>query len=107
MTDQITVAEIDLLRILAYLTSSADTQLFEPDIYGPFRMVEAASQLANAILEGDPGAHRAFWEQIQTNIDENKFRAIWDKQSFRDFVSETPRGIGEELARRDHTERKP
>ena len=41
-------SESDALRILAYLTASADTQLFEPDIYGPFRMVEAASQLAAA-----------------------------------------------------------
>lgn len=103
MADQIAFSEADALRILAYLTASADTQLFEPDIYGPFRMVEAASQLAAAVLDGDPGENRAFWEQMKAHLDENKFRVIWDKPSFREFVAETPRTVGEELARRDRT----
>ena len=101
MDDQIAFSEADALRILAYLTASADTQLFEPDIYGPFRMVEAASQLAEAVLAGDPSENRPFWEEIRAHLEDNKFRVIWDKPSFREFVAETPRAIGEELARRD------
>ena len=65
MSDQIAFSESDALRILAYLTASADTQLFEPDIYGPFRMIEAASQLAAAVLAADPGENREFWEQMR------------------------------------------
>ncbi|MGI9658900.1 MAG: DUF6092 family protein [Gaiellaceae bacterium] len=101
MSEQIAFNESDALRILAYLTASADTQLFEPDIYGPFRMVEAASQLAAAVLDGDPGESREFWEQMRTHLEENKFRVIWDKPSFREFVHDTPRTVAEELTRRD------
>ncbi len=101
MSETVAFSESDALRILAYLAASADTQLFEPDIYGPFRMVEAASQLTAAVLEGDPGENRAFWEQMQAHLEANKFRVIWDKPSFREFVRETPRAIAEELTRRD------
>ena len=101
MSDQIAFSESDALRILAYLTASADTQLFEPDIYGPFRMIEAASQLAAAVLAADPGENREFWEQMRAHLEDNKFRVIWDKPSFREFVKDTPRTVGEELTRRD------
>ena len=71
MSDQAVISESDALRILAYLTASADTQLFEPDIYGPFRLVEAG--IAEADGEDDHcqpiaakvryGAHRQrIWE---------------------------------------------
>ena len=56
------------------------------------------------MLAGDPGENRAFWEDIRAQLEENKFRVIWDKPSFREFVAETPRAVGEELARRDRTE---
>ena len=101
MSERIAFSESDALRILAYLTASADTQLFEPDIYGPFRMVEAASQLAAAVLDADPGENREFWETMRAHLEANKFRVIWDKTRFREVVHETPRTVAEELTRRD------
>lgn len=104
MSDKAVITEADALRILAYLTASADTQLFEPDIYGPFRFVEAASQLASAVIDGDPGDSRAFWEDVHSTLEDNKFRVIWDRPGFREFVNETPRSVAEELTRRDTEE---
>ena len=64
-------------------------------------MAEAASQLTSAVLAGDPGDSREFWEQMHAHLEENKFRVIWDKPGFRDFVRETPRVVADELTRRD------
>jgi len=102
MSDQAVISESDALRILAYLTASADTQLFEPDIYGPFRLVEAASQLAGAVLDGEPTENREFWEGVRSSLEVNKFRVIWDMPGFREFVRETPQEVAGELTRRDN-----
>jgi hypothetical protein len=101
MSEELVLTETDALKLLAHLTASADTQLFEPDVYGPLRLVQAASQLAAAVLEGDPGESRDFWEQMKTHLEENTFLVVWDKPAFREFVRETPRAVAEELACRD------
>ena len=101
MSETVEINEEDALRMLAYLTASADTQLFEPNIYGPFRLVEAASQLAGSIVEGAPAERRAFWQSVRDELEEKKFLVVWDKPGFREFVNEMPAKVARELAQRD------
>ncbi len=66
---QIAMTEAEALKLVAYLTASADITLFEPELYGPFRLIDAASQVADAVLNNcADGERRAFWESFKLPI---------------------------------------
>jgi len=101
MAGDVEIQEGDALRLLAYLTASADTQLFEPDIYGPFRLVEAASQLAGAVAAGATGDEKEFWATMKTELDEGKFTVLWDRPAFHEFVKDLPARVASEMRERN------
>ncbi len=99
MSDATVMTEDEALKLLAYLTASADISLFEPELYGPFRLIDAASQLAGYVLAHDPGEDRRdFWESIKTEIDQKKVWLMWDRPGFREFLAEMPARVATELA---------
>src|SRR6185436_9883348 len=98
MADHLVMTEAEALKLLAYLTASADISLFEPDLYGPFRLIDAASQLAGYVLDHDPGERREFWQAVKTEIDQKKGWLMWDRPGFREFLAEMPAKVTEELA---------
>ena len=98
MPNQMAMTEAEALKLLAYLTASADISLFEPDLYGPFRLIDAASQLAGYVLAHDPGDRRDFWEAVKTEIDQKKGWLMWDRPGFREFLAEMPGKVANELA---------
>jgi hypothetical protein len=100
MADQITLTEPEALKLLAYLTASADISLFEPELYGPFRLIDAASQLAGYVLghETKKGWRRAFWDGVKTEIDQKKVWLMWDRPGFREFLNQMPGKVAGELA---------
>lgn len=99
MSDHAVLTEAEALQLLAFLTASADISLFEPELYGPFRLIDAASQLAGYVLAHDPGDRRAFWEATKTEIDQKKGWLMWDRDGFREFLSEMPAKVADELKR--------
>jgi hypothetical protein len=99
MSDRAALTELEALQLLAFLTASADISLFEPELYGPFRLIDAASQLAGYVLEHDPGDRRAFWEATKTEIDQKKGWLMWDRPGFREFLAEMPGKVATELIR--------
>jgi hypothetical protein len=99
MSDRAALTETEALQLLAFLTASADISLFEPELYGPFRLIDAASQLAGYVLEHDPGGRRAFWEATKTEIDQKKGWLMWDRPGFREFLAEMPGKVADELIR--------
>ena len=99
MADHLVMTEAEALKLLAYLTASADISLFEPDLYGPFRLIDAASQLAVYVLDHDPGERREFWQTVKTEIDQKKGWLMWDRPGFREFLAEMPGKVTKELAR--------
>ncbi len=99
MSNHIAMTETEALKLLAYLTSSADISLFEPELYGPFRLIDAASQLAESVLANDPGERREFWEAIKTEIDQKKVWLMFDRPGFREFLAAMPGKVAKELAK--------
>lgn len=100
MSNNISLTEQEALELLAYLTASADISLFEPELYGPFRLIDAASRLAGYVLEHDPGDERRdFWQSTKTEIDEKKVWLMWDRPGFREFVAAMPGKVARELSR--------
>lgn len=99
MPEQIALTEAEALHLLAFLTASADISVFEPALYGPFRLIDAASQLAGYVLAHDPGDRRAFWEAAKTEIDEKKGWLMWDRDGFQEFLSQMPAKVANELIR--------
>lgn len=94
----------ELLRFLAYLTASADISSFEPELYPPFRLIDAASQLAGYVLTHDiaPDERRPFWEATKTEIDQKKVWLMWDRPGFREFLAGLPAKVARELRQRYH-----
>ncbi|MBV7338860.1 hypothetical protein KFU94_63700 [Chloroflexi bacterium TSY] len=103
---QMAMTEEEALKLVAYLTASADISLFEPELYGPFRLIDAASQVADAVLSHNPSKERrAFWEAFKREIDEKKGWLMWDRPGFRAFLQEMPANVAAEMTRtkaRDH-----
>jgi hypothetical protein len=100
MPQNFVMTEAEALKLLTYLTASADISLFEPELYGPFRLIDAASQLAGYVLEHNPGdEQRAFWEAVKTEIDQKKGWLMWDRPGFREFLTQMPAKVVAELAR--------
>lgn len=97
MSDNIALTETEALKLLAYLTASADISLFEPELYGPFRLIDAAGQLAGYVLEHDPGERREFWQAIKTEIEQKKGWLMWDRPGFREFLAQMPEKVAREL----------
>lgn len=99
MSNHTAMTETEALQLLAYLTSSADISLFEPELYGPFRLIDAASQLAESVLANDPGERREFWEAIKTEIDQKKVWLMFDRPGFREFLAAMPGKVAKELVK--------
>lgn len=97
MTDKLVLTETEALQLLAHLTASAEISLIEPELYGPFRLIDAASQLAGYILQHDVGDHRNFWENIKSEIDYKKIWLMSDRPNFREFLRQMPAKVAREL----------
>ncbi|MCZ6531315.1 MAG: DUF6092 family protein [Chloroflexi bacterium] len=94
------LTEQEALEFIAYLTASADISLHEPELYGPFRLIDAASRLVGYVLENDPGNERYdFWQSMKTEIDQKKVWLMWDRPGFRQFLREMPGKVAQELSR--------
>ncbi|MEM7132339.1 MAG: DUF6092 family protein [Chloroflexota bacterium] len=95
---QTAMTEEEALKLVAYLTASADISLREPELYGPFRLIDAAGQVAEAVLKNNPSEERrAFWESLKQEINEKSVWMMWDQSGFRDFLQEMPAKVAEEL----------
>ena len=105
MPNPIAVTEQEALKLLAYLTASADISLFEPDLYGPFRLIDASSQLAGYVIGHKPEKRQTFWQAIKTEIDQKKVWLMWDRPGFREFLVGLPQRVALELAMVDEADK--
>jgi hypothetical protein len=58
----------------------------ETKMYGPFRLVDAASKLIE-ILEKN-GIYDEFLSQVRTMIEDNKYKVMTDKEEFVSFLDD-------------------
>ena len=98
--ENVALTEKEALKLLAYLTASADISLVEPRLYGPLRLIDAAGQIVDHVLKHGPSTERrAFWEEIKREIDTKKGWMTRDRAGFREFLQNMPPKVAEELKR--------
>lgn len=76
----------EMFKLLCYMVSSARGLVRETKLYGPFRLIDAASRLIEA-LEREGTADR-FLSGVRELIEENKYRVMTDKEGFIRFLDE-------------------
>lgn len=94
------LTEAEAFELLAHLVSSADVSLFEPRKYPPYRLVDAARQLAASAAERVEPACREFWAAIAVKIEAEKDLMMFDPPGFERFVHSLTVEVVDEMARR-------
>lgn len=87
-------------EIAAFLATSAQGCLNEPPLYGPFRLLDALSKLAE-LPDYDRGlTPDPFLKEIKAIIDEKKLLVMYDVEAFRGAIDEIVEKFGRELKAR-------
>jgi len=89
-----------LFEIAVFLATSARGCIDEPPLYGPFRLLDALSKLADLPkyalgLNPDP-----FLKEIKTIVDEKKFLVMYDVDGFKRAIDEIVEKFAKELKKR-------
>ncbi|MFQ6117915.1 MAG: DUF6092 family protein [Candidatus Bipolaricaulia bacterium] len=75
-----------MFKLLCYMVSSARGLVRETKLYGPFRLIDAASRLIE-ILEREDSSDR-FLSGMRQMIEENKYKVMTDREGFIQFLDE-------------------
>jgi len=78
--------EKEIFELICYIIVSARNLDQETKMYGPFRLVDAASKLIE-ILEKN-GIYDEFLSQVRTMIEANKYKVMTDKEEFIAFLDD-------------------
>jgi hypothetical protein len=89
-----------LFEIALFLATSAQGCLGEPPLYGPFRLLDALSKVADFPdyargLDADP-----FLKEIKAIVDEKKFLVTYDVDGFKKAIDEIVEKFAKETKRR-------
>ncbi len=89
-----------LFEIAVFLATSAQGCLNEPPLYGPFRLLDALSKLADfpdyaPELDRDP-----FLKEIKAIVDEKKLLVMYDVEGFKRAIDEIVERFSKELKKR-------
>ncbi len=98
--DPLVISESEALTLLAHLVTSAELCMTEPYDYGIFRLIDAASRLARAMVARSSGESRAFLEAFLREVDEKKMGETRDRERYGSFLRETSRRTAEHLVAR-------
>ena len=77
----------ELMELMGFMITSARGLLDEPQMYGPFRLIDGASKLC-AIMENRVEADNELLSRIKDKIDESKFHVMTDLDSFTSMLDE-------------------
>jgi len=98
--DPLVVSESEALTLLAHLVTSAELCMTEPYDYGIFRLIDAASRLAAAMLPRSSGESRAFLEAFLEEVNVKKMWSTQDRERYGSFLRKTSRRTAEHLVAR-------
>jgi uncharacterized protein DUF6092 len=93
------ISKQDALWLLAHLVASADICRFEAHYYGTFRLIDAASRLIDAVLQG--GSDDPWLRDFQAEIERKKKWMMWDREAYFAFLPEAAGKLAAELKRRE------
>ena len=87
----------DVFELCAYIAASAEGLKGEPKDYGPLRLLELLSRLANlaATEYGDP-----FLKKVATEVDAKQDLVMTDKGAFYDYLRQLVVDFVKEAKRR-------
>lgn len=100
MVDEPIIREEEAFELVVYLVSAAELTLLEPELYGSFRLIDAASRLLTPLTERGPASRRAFYEELKSEIDRRKVLMMSDKHAYLEFVRGLPAALAAELRSR-------
>lgn len=75
-----------IFELLCYMIVSARNLEQETKMYGPFRLVDAASRLIEILEESGIGDE--FLSQVRSMIEANKYKVMTDKEGFVVFLDD-------------------
>ena len=78
--------ERGIFELLCYMIVSARNLEQETKMYGPFRLVDAASRLIEILEESGIGDE--FLSQVRSMIEANKHKVMTDKEGFVAFLDD-------------------
>ena len=82
------VREDQAWELLAYLTASAELCTTQPNYYGSFRLIEAASRLIGFMVD-DSEAEADWLREFRSDIDEKKIWMLRDREAYFGFLRES------------------
>jgi hypothetical protein len=77
----------ELMDLMGFMITSARGLLDEPQLYGPFRLIDGASKLC-AIMENRVEADNELLARLRDKIDEGKFSVMTDVDTFTSMLDE-------------------
>jgi len=89
-----------LLEIAVFLATSAQGCLNEPPLYGPFRLLDALSKLAEFPNYVTGLAPDPFLKGIKAIVDEKKFLVMYNVEGFKKAIDEIVEEFVRELKAR-------
>jgi hypothetical protein len=73
-----------VFELVSYMVTSGRNLIDETPLYGPFRLVDAASRLVSILKDEGIASHRL--SQLQEAIDNQKYSVMQDEQTFQSFL---------------------
>lgn len=73
-----------VFELVGYMVTSGRNLLTETPLYGPFRLVDAASRLISILEEEGVGSDRL--QAMRTEIDAGKYSVMSDVEEFESFL---------------------
>lgn len=70
-----------LFELTGYMLTSARGLIEEPQMYGPFRLLDGVSRLCG-ILEKEDSGYGDFFSELKEKIDEKKYTLMTDEDAF-------------------------
>jgi hypothetical protein len=95
-----------LFEIALFLITSAQGCLDEPPLYGPFRLLDAFSRLADFPDYATGLKSDAFLKEMKTIVDEKKLLVMYDVDGFRRGIDGIVESFAKEAKKRYLTNNK-
>ncbi len=70
-----------LFELVGYMLTSARGLIDEPQLYGPFRLIDGVSRICDFLAHEETG-YGDFFDKLKKRIDKGKFVVISDEEAF-------------------------
>lgn len=94
------LSEDQAFKLLAFLVTSARLCVDEPENYGSFRLIDAASRLLGFLFENEEAAEQQFYGELQKEIESKKLLLLTDEESYAEFLIQAARDVARHMKTR-------